>query len=151
MPNAKNDLANNLFISLGIVHQLTDSFLMRHLGQFGLSISQFNVLSHFARHSEKAVTVSELTRVMQMNQPAVTKIVNKLYEMELVEIQKDSNDGRKKWVNINQNGLKKVSEAYMRFQPFMAEVFAEWEEDEMQETLAKVNKLKTWLDNNRGL
>ncbi len=151
MSDVKNDLANNLFISLGITHQLTDNILMRLLAPFDLGISQFYILSHFARHKEQAVTVSELARVMQMNQPAVTKIINKLNEMGLVDIQKDEKDGRKKWVNINQQGLNKISEAYTSFQPFMAQVFGDWNQEEMQKTLEKVNKLKTWLDNHRNV
>ncbi|WP_253820834.1 MarR family winged helix-turn-helix transcriptional regulator [Vibrio sp. 99-70-13A1] len=149
MSQNKQQLGSKLFISLGIIHQLTDAWLAKALGPHNLTQSQFNVLTHFSRHPDQAQTVSQLSDVMQMNQPGLTKVVNKLFDMGLVDIEKDADDGRKKWIKINQSGLEKVSVAYASFSPMMESCFDGWEEEEMSDTLEKINKLKGWLDSHR--
>lgn len=145
----KNKLANSLFISLGIVSQLTDAMLATKLSPFGISSSQFTILTHFLRHQDQAQTISELAKVMQMNQPGLTKVINKLHQMGMLDIEKDQFDGRKKWIRINAFGIETVQAAYASFMPVMDEIFAEWGENEMQQTLDKIDKLKVWLDENR--
>ncbi|MDW6004076.1 MarR family winged helix-turn-helix transcriptional regulator [Vibrio mangrovi] len=145
----KKELSNKLFISLGIVHQLTDSFLTKQLAPHGINQSQFHVLTHFSRHKEQPCTISQLAQVMQMNQPGITKVINKLDEMGLIDIEKDAFDGRKKWITVNDKGLEKLAAAYESFAPRMAEMFADWNEQEMIQTLQQIDKLKNWLDNHR--
>ncbi|WP_246335968.1 MarR family winged helix-turn-helix transcriptional regulator [Vibrio marinisediminis] len=146
----KSEIANNLFISLGIVNQLTESLLVRHLVPFGITPSQFTILTHFLRHRDEAQTISELAKVMQMNQPGLTKVINKLHQMDMLDIEKDLVDGRKKWIRINAYGVETVQAAYVSFTPVIDEIFAQWDENEMQQTLEKIDKLKVWLDTNRA-
>ncbi len=151
MSEDKNDVANKLFISLGIINQLTRAFLTKKLAVHGLNPSQFDLLTHFMRHADTPQTVSQLASVMQMNQPGITKVVNKLHEMGLLDIKKDAQDGRKKWVSINPAGLDKVTQAYQGFAPFMSQTFEDWDLEEMTQTLEKLDKLKHWLDNHRDV
>ncbi|UGA53504.1 MarR family winged helix-turn-helix transcriptional regulator [Vibrio sp. VB16] len=149
MTKSKQELYANLFISLGIIHQLNDNWIARALAPIGLNQSQFNLLNHFSHQPERSQTVSQLAQVMQMNQPGITKVINRLAEFGLIDITKDDHDGRKKWVMINDAGLEKVKNARESFIPKLDACFQDWDEKEMQQMLSKVDKLKTWLDEHR--
>lgn len=151
MSEQKIEAANKIFISLGIINQLTTTFLSKKLAEHGLNSSQFDLLTHLMRHSDKPQTVSQLAQVMQMNQPGVTKVVNKLHQMAFIDIEKDEQDGRKKWVSINPTGLEKVQGAYQSFAPYMVKAFEDWGLEEMKLANEKIDKLMHWLDNNRDL
>ncbi|EEX94567.1 hypothetical protein VIA_001727 [Vibrio orientalis CIP 102891 = ATCC 33934] len=116
----------------------------------GINQSQFNLLNHFSRHPDKEQTISQLAEVMQMNQPGITKVVNKLSEMDLIEIRKDDHDGRKKWICINQQGLDKVQSAFFSFLPTVDQCFEQWNDKQLEEMLEHSQRLQTWLDNNRN-
>ncbi|WP_262415424.1 MarR family winged helix-turn-helix transcriptional regulator [Vibrio sp. SCSIO 43132] len=151
MLTEKQNLSFKIMISLGIINQLTDSWLGKALAPLGLNQSQFNLLNHFSHQPDREQTISQLAQVMQMNQPGITKVVNKLFDMGLVDIRKDEQDGRKKWVRINEKGLAKVQSAFSSFLPMMNECFDDWTEDDMSQMLSHSNKLKVWLDNNRDI
>jgi len=145
----KQELPTKILISLGIIHQLNNAWLAKALTPLGLNQSQFNLLNHFAHQPQRQQTISQLAQVMQMNQPGITKVVNKLVEMKMIEITKDEQDGRKKWIKINANGLEKVENAHASFTPKLNSCFQQWEEPEMQQMLQHLDKFKHWLDNNR--
>ncbi len=147
----KIEMANKILISLGIINQLTNTLLSKKLAKYGLNPSQFDLLTHLMRHSDKPQTVSQLAQVMQMNQPGVTKVVNKLHQMKFINIEKGEHDGRKKWVSITPLGLTKVKEAYESLAPYLSKAFEEWDLEEMQLTNQKIDKLMLWLDDNREL
>ncbi|MGF1769591.1 MarR family winged helix-turn-helix transcriptional regulator [Enterovibrio makurazakiensis] len=149
MLTEKQSLSFKLMISLGIVHQLTDAWLSKALEPCGLNQSQFNLLNHFSHQPEREQTISQLAQVMQMNQPGLTKVVNKLADQGLVDVRKDDEDGRKKWIKINANGLARVQSAFNSFLPNIDQCFDQWDDDEMRQMLQHTDKLKTWLDNNR--
>ncbi|OEE60444.1 hypothetical protein A1OK_10865 [Enterovibrio norvegicus FF-454] len=149
MLTEKQELSFKVMISLGIINQLSDAWLSKALEPCGLNQSQFNLLNHFSHQPEREQTISQLAQVMQMNQPGLTKVVNKLAEQGLVDIRKDDADGRKKWIKINADGLARVQSAFASFLPVINQCFDQWENDEMRQMLQHTDKLKAWLDNNR--
>lgn len=149
MLTEKQQKSFKLLISLGIINQLTNTWLGKALAPHGINQSQFDLLNHFSHNPEKEHTISQLAEVMQMNQPGITKVVNKLSEMDLIEIRKDDQDGRKKWIRINQQGLDKVQSAFMSFLPTVNQCFEEWDEKQVEEMLQHSTRLQMWLDNNR--
>ncbi len=149
MLTEKQGLSFKIMISLGIINQLSDAWLSKALEPCGLNQSQFNLLNHFSHQPEREQTISQLAQVMQMNQPGLTKVVNKLAEQGLVDIRKDDADGRKKWIKINADGLARVQSAFASFLPVINQCFDQWENDEMRQMLQHTDKLKAWLDNNR--
>lgn len=149
MLTEKQQNSFKLLISLGIINQLTDAWLSKALTPHGINQSQFNLLNHFSRHPDKEQTISQLAEVMQMNQPGITKVVNKLSEMDLIEIRKDAHDGRKKWISINQQGLNKVQSAFFSFLPTVDQCFEQWDDRQLEEMLEHSQRLQNWLDNNR--
>lgn len=151
MSDEKQQMSLKLMTSLGIINQLTEAWLSKALIPHGINQSQFNLLTHFSRHPEQEQTISHLAEVMQMNQPGITKVVNKLLEIGLVNIRKDSHDGRKKWISINQSGLDKTQNAFTSFLPMLDRCFEGWDDKQLSEMLAHSQTLQVWLDENRGI
>lgn len=149
MAKNKNELAFKLMKSLEIINQLSTSKITKALQPLNLSYSQFSLLNHFSNNPEQEATVSQLANSMQMNQPGITKIVNKLTEMDLVDIRKDSQDARKKWIKINQMGLEKLSQAQSDVMNDITDCFTHWELDELEDMLQHASKLQVWFDSNR--
>lgn len=149
MTNNKNELAFKVMKSLEIINQLSTSKISKALLPLNLSYSQFSLLNHFSNDPEQEATVSQLANSMQMNQPGITKVVNKLTEMGLLDVRKDSQDARKKWVKINKMGLKKLSQAQSGVMNDITDCFTHWELDELENMLQHANKLQAWFDNNR--
>lgn len=149
MSENKNELAFKLMKSLEIVNQLSTVKVTKALQPFSLSYSQFSLLNHFSNAPEQEVTVSQLANSMQMNQPGITKIVNKLIEMDLVEVRKDPQDARKKWITINSLGLEKLSQAQTNVMDNISDCFSCWETSELEEMLEHARRLQTWFDINK--
>ncbi|NND62376.1 MAG: MarR family transcriptional regulator/GNAT family N-acetyltransferase [Flavobacteriaceae bacterium] len=56
----------------------------------------------------KTITNTELMELLQTSQPAVTQTINKLLKKELVTVGVDSNDGRKKNVQLSYKGKSQL-------------------------------------------
>ena len=145
----KNELEFNLMKSLEIINQLSTAKVTKALRPLNLSYSQFSLLNHFSNDPEQEFTVSQLANSMQMNQPGITKIVNKLTEMGLIEIRKDLQDARKKWLKINTTGQEKLSLAQSIVMNDISDCFSGWEVNELEDMLKHAQRLQTWFDNNR--
>ena len=57
-----------------------------------------------------AITNAEIGEKLQISQPAITQVVNKLIKKELVSITFDNKDKRKKIITISNNGNRLLSE-----------------------------------------
>lgn len=134
---------------LGIVNQLFTTRVELLLKQHGTSLSQFSILQHLANSTKKQHSISEITEVMEMNQPGVTKIVRKLSEDKLLNVVTDKNDSRKRLVNITENGYKKIQSVSMALYPDVKQWFEDWDDNEIDTFTHLLNKLATWLDKNR--
>ncbi|MGB1252675.1 MAG: MarR family winged helix-turn-helix transcriptional regulator [Candidatus Promineifilaceae bacterium] len=134
---------------LGIVNQLHSSRMTQLLGKHNFTIVQFALLNHLARQQDTPQTITDLTNALEVNQPGVTKIVQKLARLDLIVIEKDPKDSRKRLISISQRGRETLRAVMLELAPDYVACFAEWELDRLTEFLAQLQKLGTWLDNNR--
>ncbi len=134
---------------LGITTQLYSTRMNQILGEQDLNVSQFFLLNHLLRNQGKQEGISDLTQALEMNQPAVTKIVQKLAKLDLVEVKKDEIDSRKKWVSITVEGQKKIQTSMQSLGPDVANWFEGWSADDLDQLIGHLAKLASWLDENR--
>ena len=134
---------------LGIVNQLHASRMTQLLGKHNFTIVQFSLLNHLARQQETPQTISDLTDALEVNQPGVTKIVQKLARLDLITVDKDPNDSRKRLISISRRGGEALQAVMLELAPDYVACFAEWDFEELEAFLAQLKKLGTWLDNNR--
>ncbi|HEY1014040.1 MAG TPA: MarR family transcriptional regulator [Herpetosiphonaceae bacterium] len=142
-------LSGQLAILLGIASQLYTTRMTAQLEPHGLSLSQLAVLSHCARHPDQRWTVSGLATVMEINQPGITKIVQKLLGRALLHAQPDADDARKKHLQITPAGIDALQAVYEALDPDVEAWFRDWTVPNMEQFRASLETLIGWFDSHR--
>ena len=81
----------------------------KQMASTGLKITQYYMLVNIARHRE--ISISKLGDIMLLDQSTITRNVNILKKDGYVNITRDKNDSRTKFVSITEMGLSKIKEA----------------------------------------
>jgi len=126
--------------------QNLSALINRALAPMGISRSQLSVLARFSTQPNKSQSITSLVAGVDMNQPAVTKIVGYLIEKEWLISEADPSDARKKSLYLTPDGLGVVIKAYSVLTPVIDEAFEEFEDEAVQELLLKLNQ----FNNHRG-
>ena len=136
-------------ILFGILQQLMTTRQNTLFSNLALTPSQFGLLIHFTHNPARSWLVSELASVMEMNQPGITKIVSYLLDEKLLSAIPDGQDKRKKHLKITEKGLKACSSSMAFLAPDIQNIYSSFENNEIVELEAHLEKLMQWLDNNR--
>ncbi len=136
-------------VLLGIVRQLMATREAKLFAGISLSPSQFGVLNHFTHKPKRSWTVTELAEVMEMNQPGITKIVNTLLDRGLLKARTDTEDKRRRHLQISNQGLTLCEEIVGALMPDISHTLASWEDAELSQMHQHMEKLMHWLDEHR--
>ena len=134
---------------IGIIEQLMTHRAGRRLESLALTVPQFALLNHFSHRPDERRTVTQLARVMQQTQPAITKTVKALVAAGYLSARTDKDDRRVKWLKLTARGEKVRARAIDLMGPDIAEMFGDWRAEEMDELMALLDRLKRYLDENR--
>jgi len=135
-----------IFNWIGIINQLSTARAERTLADLKLPFPQFVMLNHFSHRPHEAKTVTGVASALQQPQPGVTKTVQKLITRKFLKADPAPGDARSKLLTITPKGLEIHARAVAAFVPKFAEVYAGWNDAEMAELYAKLDRLKAWLD-----
>ncbi|MBV1959914.1 MAG: MarR family transcriptional regulator [Pseudomonadales bacterium] len=147
--NKRTQQEYRVILLLGIIEQLKGTREEKLFSELEISPSQFGVLNHFTHNPDRRWTISELCNVMEMQQPGITKIVQRLTEKKLLTTTADKTDARKKQLQITDRGLKYCEYTVSLLIPDIHQVLEDWQDDELAEFSQHLEKLKCWLDDNR--
>jgi DNA-binding MarR family transcriptional regulator len=143
----QDDKLFQLFNEIGIIEQLSRAQLEAVLPD-GLKAPQFGVLNRFCRLGDNE-TPQSLASAFQVTKGAMTNTLNRLNVRGLVRIKPDPNDGRSKRVFITAKGKKvrnqSIEAAVGNFQEFKLN----FTDEEVQQALPFLFKLRKFLDENR--
>ncbi len=148
MNEPQRDLAE-IATLLGIVTQLYTTRMETLFNTQGFTLSQFALLTHLARSNKNIHSISDLTEAMEINQPGVSKIVQKLYEQGYLEVSTNKFDTRKREVRITTQGRNKLIQVGKAIYPDLATWFKDWQEADKQSFTTHLKTLAQWLDKNR--
>ncbi len=138
-----------IFILIGIINQLANTRLNRVLSELDLPLAQFMLLTHFSNNPQKGWTVTQLAKVMEVNQPAMTKTTQRLLKKALLRVEPDKQDKRTKIFFVTDQGLKSLVKSWEKLSPDMEEFSAAWNQADLKILLELLEKLKTQLDEAR--
>lgn len=136
----------HIFNWIGIINQLATNRAERSLAELKLPMPQFVLLNHFSHRPHEVKTVTGVASAMQQPQPGVTKTIQKLVARKLLRADPSPDDKRSKLLTITPKGLELHARALAAFVPRFAEVFDGWDEADMEQLVARLDKLKVWLD-----
>ncbi len=145
----RGELEARVSILFGIIQQLQETRRAKLFAKIDLSHSQIALLSHFRNNPTKRATITDLARVMEMNQPGMTKVVKHLAAKGCLSIEPDDVDSRRKWVSMTEEGLSTITKLLIAAAPEMAKVYQSWSDEELEQLRALLDKHKNWLDENR--
>lgn len=121
--------------------QNLSALINRMLKPMGLNFSRLMVLAHFSNRPNQSQTVSSIVTAVNMNQPAVTKIVSHLIENGWLTTEPDLKDARKKALKITPAGLGIVIKAYSELSPAIDQAFSLFSDQQAEELRQGLNRL----------
>lgn len=137
-----------------IATQLYGQAMEQRLAPHGLTSAQLSALSHLARRThppKPAQTVTAIARAVQVQQPAVTKMMAKFTENGWVTLEPDSADARKRQYRITGAGLSHLTEVQRGLFPGLAAQFADWSETDIARFTADLKRFAAVFESMRRL
>lgn len=139
-----------LFSWIGIIEQLSRTASERALRALNISWAEFGLLNHFSYGRPPEKTVTGIAADMQQTQPTVTKTVQKMVAKGLLKASPSAEDGRSKILTLTAKGRAAQAKAIALLAPDIEASFAGWTGDEMDALFAQLDRLKIYLDAERG-
>ena len=115
----------------------------KFMADFGLSMPQFNIL-RILRGAKKSISVNDVKSRMVEKSPNTTRLMDKLFDKELIERVRCENDRRVVFVKISDAGLNLLIQIDKEFSDNKANMFSTHLTDEEADTLSDL------LDKLRG-
>lgn len=135
------------FTEIGIIEQLATAKLEAKL-PMAIKSSQFGVLNHLIRTGD-GVTHSQLTKSFQVTKGAMTNNLSRLLEKGLIRIEPDTTDKRSKRVFLTESGIAVRNQAVMCLSEDFELMLKHFSAEEFEDTIPFLEKLRTFLDQNR--
>lgn len=132
-------------VDFTIANDLLRFQLESDLRPLGINFTQMCLLNHFSWQPEKTSSITELTEVMAINQPGVTKAVGALAEKGFLEKIDSVEDARVKQVKITAQGLALLDQARMACYPSVESAFGCLDNEELSAFTACLQKMKKHL------
>lgn len=143
----RDDLNGDIGLLMAISSQLFTTRVGQVVGSTGLNYTQFSMLNHLEVHSN--ASISDLAAAMEINQPGVSKVVQRLSETKLVTVHPDPDDSRRKRVSLSPAGTEALSKARDALGIDGEAWFAHWSVPDLTSFRDGLAQLTTWLDDNR--
>lgn len=135
---------HDFFRELVLLHRPFDHHLQQQLAKHGLFRAQWSVL--YRLFHEKSSTIGELAKSQFVEKPTMTKIVNRLFEMELVE-RIQSEDRREKRIRLTDHGRMIYSEVRKSIDQFEQKIVENISLEEQQEVIRIMSTVRSNLSN----
>ncbi len=136
------------FNEIGIVSQLSQAFLNRHLPD-GLHSSHFATLNHLYRVGE-GTTPLAIANAMQVTKATMTHTLSVLEKRALVEIRANPRDGRSKTVFLTPAGRAFRLAAIGDVTAALATVSSLFDRAELEASLPALQRVRKILDAERA-
>jgi DNA-binding MarR family transcriptional regulator len=141
-----NSRSRNLGLVIQGIHSAQknlSTLINRIIDPIGLNMSQLTVLAHFSNRPNKPETITSIVNAVDMNQPAVTKIVSYLIGEGWLSTEPDPSDARKKRLKITAEGLGIVIKAYGELTPVVDEACASLSDEQARQLQILLQQLNS--------
>jgi len=136
--------SNTALIALRRILRVTELNARRLADQSDLTTSQLLVMQHLAQHG-KALP-SAIARAVDLKQATVTVLVNKLEAAGLVTRRRDTEDRRRKWIELTGDGRSALARSPDLLQNRFERGFEALEEWEQALIIATLERVASLLD-----
>ena len=141
---ARAELQGRALRDLLIVNQLVATRLSRALQPTPLSLTHVSFLSLLRRVPDGA-SVSQIADAMEVNQPAVSKTLKALEELETVTTERDPADARRLVVRMTPRGHELLGTAEQAMHPAASAIFRDLTTPRLTALVAELEGLQTTI------
>jgi DNA-binding MarR family transcriptional regulator len=134
---------------IAIIEQLSRTLVTRALKPLKIGYPEFGMLNHFSHGRPPEKTITGIAAAMQQTQPNATKTAQKLIAKKLIKASANAEDGRSRLLTMTEKGRAVHEEGLKLFVPLFAPALSDWSEDELAVFFRQLDRLKTYLDDNR--
>ncbi len=133
--NNRQKLLGDTIRFLAISYQHLTGRFNRELEPLKLNMTQMSVLTHFSRDPRRRETVTQLAKLMNMNQPALTKACKSLTDNGWMTKAKDEQDARITHLCITEAGLTQLALAQKTCLPILEDAFEGLADGQLQQLI----------------
>ncbi|MCK0095438.1 MarR family transcriptional regulator [Yoonia sp. F2084L] len=138
-----------LFNEVGIINQLSSAVFQARLPD-GLHISHFSVLNHLVRLGDGKTPLA-IANAFQVPKTTMTHTLAVLEKRGLIRMAPHETDGRSKVVFLTDAGREMQATAIDAMAEPLAKMVGDLGEDAIIPLLPALERIRTYLDENRGL
>jgi len=135
----KNALFNQFVTFTAAVHQVT-SDLTQNINIEAITPVQYKILEYLK--VSQPVTITEISDCHHMSLPNTSRELKKLQEKQLIEKISDSEDRRKYYVRLSEDGEQMMNEAFARVEARFQQLIQHISEEDLKEIQHALNVLQ---------
>lgn len=147
MSKNKIVLGTTLFSEITAIDHLFKSILNKKLPD-GMEISHFSILNYLSNVDEEK-TPAQIAKTFNLTKGAITNTLHKLFQVGYIHIRPDWNDGRKKFINISQTGIKARDQALNNILPLLDEIIDIVNPEKVALILPTLREIRILLNKNK--
>lgn len=137
-------LQGRVMRELAVVQRLSETRFNRALRPLGLSMTQVSVLARLT--DPDGATVGELTQVMEINQPGISKIITGLATRGAVRVATVQTDARRRLVRLTPAGRRLLDQARTALHPEASVIFGDLDDAGLETLRALLVNVRERLD-----
>ena len=134
---------------LAIAAHYQNAHIEQILKPFDMTGPQFALANHLVRLGNPQ-RISTLAAAMELQQPAISKIVRKFETEGWIKITDDQQDKRVRWVKAEPSLKTVLEEIYKHLKPDMEACFADWSEAELTSFQTCLQRLGDWYETGKN-
>ena len=115
-----------------------------------ISKSEFKIiylLSKYQSEDEQLLTSSELSELMKVSSPAISRTVKSLLQKKLIIQEDDPQDRRNIFLKLTEEGHRQYERAIQHMENSMEMIFSEFTEKELENFIETGERLTTVINN----
>ncbi|WP_412759187.1 MarR family transcriptional regulator [Neobacillus mesonae] len=137
----------NRYISISFqVHKKAESLIKCQIGN-DLTNDQHYILRYI--HQAGSCTSTELAEVFEVNKSAITAIINRMADRNLIDRTRDENDRRVVYLTLTKEGIELYQKAQEKIRLLVESIITQFEEPEITAFIDTYEKLADVLNNKK--
>lgn len=131
-----------LLLSLSSMHTNVFKNIDRHLSVHGISFSEFLVIYKLSLVSNRTVRRIDLAESVGMSASGITRLLNPMEKLKLVEKEQNPRDARVSFVKLSNVGFELLNDALTSVQQSADGLFKSLDANDIELFINLINKIK---------
>ena len=132
-------------IAFNTIYRSVNTTIKEHVHD-DITTDQFSILQHI--HRQHASTSTEIANTFGVGKSAITALVNRLFEKDLIIRERDQKDRRIVYLSLTEKGTELVKQTQAEVYRFISDKLSNFSENDVEAFLNALEKLANLMENN---